>query len=139
MTYDQTWPNRSTALSPIHTALLAFPIACFSLTVLTDLAYLNTLNLLWLHFSEWLLLAGLIFGGIELVFSFVQFLVSRSRPTWFAVLGGIVVLLLAALNSFIHTADGWTAVIPYGLAVSILTVVVMIITAWFGRRRVHHV
>lgn len=139
MTYDQTWPNRSTALNPIHTALLAFPIACFSLTLVTDLAYWKTLNLLWLHFSEWLLLAGLIFGGIELLFSFIEFLVRRSRPSWFAVLGGIVVLLLATLNSFIHTADGWTAVVPYGLAVSILTVVVMIITAWFSRRRVRHV
>lgn len=138
MTYDQTWPQRSAALEPIHVALLAFPIACFSLTVATDLFYIMTLNLLWLHFSEWLLLAGIVFGAIALLVRFIEFLVRRVRPSWFAVLGGILVLLLATLNSFIHTADGWTAVVPYGLTVSILTVVVMIITAWIGRRGVRH-
>ena len=68
----------------------------------------------------------------------------RDTADWFAVhymqiliaIGAAIViyLLLATLNSFIHTADGWTAVMPYGLTVSVLTVVVMIATAWLGAR-----
>lgn len=139
MTYDHTLPDRHLAANPIHTALLAFPIACFSLTVLTDLAYWRTLNLLFLHFSEWLLLAGLVFGGLDLLVRVVEMLIRRVRPSWLAVFGGIVVLLLATLNSFIHTADGWTAVMPWGLTVSVLTVLAMVVTAWFGRRSARHV
>jgi uncharacterized membrane protein len=61
------------------------------------------------------------------------------RPSWLAVLGGIVVLLLATVNSFIHTTDGWTAVVPLGLTLSIVTVLFMIVTAWFGRFGVYRV
>jgi uncharacterized membrane protein len=135
MTYDYRLSDRPLAAGPIHTALLSFPIACFSLTVLTDLAYLQTLNLLWLHFSEWLLLAGLVFGGIDLIVLLIGWLVWRVRPSWLAVSGGIVVMLLATINSFVHTADGWTAVMPIGLALSILTLLAMIVTAWLGYRR----
>ncbi|HTV68507.1 MAG TPA: DUF2231 domain-containing protein [Rhizobiaceae bacterium] len=138
MTYDQTWPDRAFASNFLLTALLAFPIACFSLTVLTDVAYVRTLNLLWLHFSEWLLLAGLVFGILAALVALIDFAIRRVRHAWLAVLGGIVVLLLAALNSFIHTADGWTAVMPYGLTVSIVTVLAMIVTGWLGRRGVYH-
>lgn len=126
-------------MSPVHTTLLAFPIACFTLTVLTDIAYWQTLNLLWLHFSEWLLLAGLVFGGLELLARLAALLFRKRRPSWLAVFGGIAVMLLAIVNSFVHTADGWTAVVPYGLALSVLTVLAMMITGWFGRMGVRHV
>ena len=140
MTFEQSRPPAGVlAANAIHTALLAFPIACFSLTVVTDIAYWQTENLLWLHFSEWLLLAGLVFGGIEALARIFDLAVRKLRPSWTWVIGGIVVLLLATINSFIHTADGWTAVIPYGLTVSILTVLVMILTGWFGRVGVRHV
>ncbi|MEQ1941280.1 DUF2231 domain-containing protein [Mesorhizobium sp. VNQ89] len=122
-----------------NSALLCFPVACFSLTVLTDIAYWRTSNLLWLHFSEWLLLAGLVFGAIALLVLLVNWLITRARPPWMATLCGIVVLLLATINSFVHTADGWTAVVPWGLAFSLLTVVAMLVTAWFGREGVRHV
>lgn len=123
----------------LNFALLCFPVACFSLTVLTDIAYWRTSNLLWLHFSEWLLLAGLVFGAIALLVLLVNWLITRARPPWTVVLCGIVVLLLATINSFVHTADGWTAVVPWGLAFSVLTVVAMLVTAGFCREGVRHV
>ena len=139
MTHEQTWPSAVPATSPLHAALLAFPIACFTLTVATDIAYVQTLNLLWLHFSEWLLFAGLVFAVVDLVVRVIELAFRRIRPPWPAILGGIVVLILATLNNFIHTADGWTAVVPYGLAVSIATVIAMAATWWLGRKGVRHV
>lgn len=134
MTYQHARFDRHRPIDLVSSALLSFPVACFTLTVLTDVAYWQTLNLLWLHFSEWLLFAGLVFGAFALLTLAIDFALLRVRPAWSAVLAGIVVLLLATLNSFIHTADGWTAVMPYGLTVSVLTVVVMIATAWLGAR-----
>lgn len=123
-------------VEPFHLALQSFPIACFSLTLLTDLAYVETSNLLWLHFSEWLLLAGLAFGVVAILARFVDYLITRIRPPWTAVIAAVVVLVLATLNSFVHTSDGWTAVVPLGLVLSCLTLIAMIVTGWFARHGV---
>lgn len=126
---------RTWALNPVYRILSAFPIATFTLTVLTDLAYVQTANLLFLHFSEWLLLAGLVFGILAAIALVILALIGRGWPGFLYAIGGLVVLVLAALNSFIHTADGWTAVMPFGLATSIVTVIAMIATGWLGSWR----
>lgn len=138
MTDDYSWPRRRFAAYSLHAALLSFPVACFSLTVLSDVAYMRTLNLQWLHFSEWLLLIGLVFGAFSILAHLVDYVVHRIRPSWFAVIAGVVVLLLATVNSFVHTSDGWTAVVPFGLTLSILTVLAMVVAWWFTRMEVHH-
>ncbi len=123
---------------PIYRGLSAFPVATFSLTVITDIAYVRTSNLLWLHFSEWLLLAGIVFGSLAALTLGILHLAGRAGTSWAYALGCIVVLALAALNSLIHTADGWTAVMPYGLSTSIVTVLAMLVTGWFGAWGYHH-
>ncbi len=133
MTSHHPLPPAALALHPVHATFHSFPIACFSLALLTDIAYWRTSNLLWLHFSEWLLLAGLVFGILALLARVADCLVRRIRPSWLAVAGGIVVLVLATINNFVHTADGWTAVVPYGLVLSAATVLAMIVTAWLAR------
>ncbi len=139
MTYQHSLPTGNWAFDPAYRTLAAFPICAFSLTVFTDVAYLRSANLLWLHFSEWLLLAGLVFGIMAAAALLASYVVSKVRPAWPHAIGGVVVLALAALNSFIHTADGWTAVMPWGLAISVVTVLAMIVTGWIGSRHVHHV
>jgi len=125
-------------VDPIYRALVAFPVACFTLTVVTDFLYMQTSNLLWLHFSEWLLLAGLVFGIVATIYLGIRLMVARTSPPLAYGFAGLVVLLLAAINSFVHTSDGWTAVVPYGLTLSIATVLVMALTGIFGMRGVRH-
>jgi uncharacterized membrane protein len=126
-------------LDAFHATLRAFPIACFSLALLTDIAYTQTSELMWLHFSEWLLLAGLVAGAFALIAHGVEYLLRRVRPSWLAVLGAVVVMVLATINSLVHTNDGWTAVVPWGLTLSAVTVFAMIVTAWLARAGVRHV
>ncbi len=132
-------PHSPSVIGTVHATLRAFPIACFTLALLTDLAYIRTAQLVWQRFSEWLLFAGLVFGGIALLAQFIHFLVRRERPSWLAVAGAIVVLILALINSFIHARDGWTGVVPWGVTLSALTVLAMIVTGWLGRDGVRHV
>jgi uncharacterized membrane protein len=139
MIYQHSLTASNWEFDAAYRTFTAFPICAFTLTVFTDIAYWRTANLMWLHFSEWLLLAGLIFGVLAAVFLLLAYLVSKVRPGWLHAIGGVVVMLLAALNSFIHTADGWTAVMPYGLTVSVITVLAMIITGWLGLRSIRHV
>ena len=48
---------------PVYSALFPVPVVCFLGTLLTDFAYAKSGgNLLWLAFSSWLLLAGLLVG-----------------------------------------------------------------------------
>ena len=128
-------PFVSLGAHPLHATLTSFPIACFSLALLSDIAYWQTSNLLWLHFSEWLLFAGLAVGILALIARAIDYLVRRMRPPWLAVIAAVFVLVLAAINNFVHTADGWTAVVPYGLILSAATVLLMIVTAWLGVQR----
>ena len=61
----------------------------------------------------------------------------RQGRAWLYLLGTLVVLALAGLNNLVHAADGWTGVVPYGLALSAATVLVMLVTAGIGRRIVY--
>lgn len=125
---------------PMHATLVPFPIVCFTLTLLTDIAYWQTSYLMWQHFSEWLLLAGLVFGALAALAGAVDLLFRREvraqGPAWPHAIGGVVVLCLAFVNSLVHAGDGWTAVVPYGLILSAATVVVMAVTDWLGRSMV---
>ncbi len=139
MSYTYAASARYGAVGSLYRILSAFPIASFSLAVVTDIAYWQTANLLWLHFSEWLLFAGIVFGVTAALVRLLEAFVGRVWLPWSYYLAGLVVLILAALNNFIHTADGITAVLPYGLALSVLTVLAMVATGLFGRIGVRHV
>ena len=138
MNHTQAIPVRPNAASSAYRILSAFPIAAFSLTVLTDLAYWRTANLLWLHFSEWLLFSGIVFAGLAALVRLAQAATHAPRLAWPYYVAGLAVLVLATLNNFIHTEDGITAVMPYGLTVSVLTVLAMAATAFFGRTGARH-
>ncbi|WP_152048398.1 DUF2231 domain-containing protein [Aureimonas psammosilenae] len=123
---------------PVHATLASFPGVCFTLALLTDLAFWQTANLMWQNFSAWLLFAGLMFGALALVSGvFDHFRRRRHRvvdpsAAWLHGIGSLLILGLALLNSLVHAGDGWTAVVPYGLVLSAVTVVLLIVVAWTG-------
>lgn len=133
------------AMHPIHPMLVPFPIVCFVGTLLTDLAYWKTAEMMWANFSAWLLVAGLVMGSLAAIAGLVDFLgnrLIRALPSaWYHMLGNVVVLVLALFNAFVHSRDAWTSVVPTGLILSTLTVLVMLFTGWLGWTMVyrHHV
>lgn len=121
---------------PLHWAFVQFPVVCFTLTLFTDLAYWATANLMWQNFSSWLLFAGLIFGALAIIVGLIDFLVRPAmrayRPSGSYLIGSALVLLLGFVNSLVHAGDGWTAIVPTGIVLSVVTVIVIIATDWFG-------
>ena len=117
---------------PLYPALLPIPIVCFVGALITDLAYVASAELMWLDFSSWLLLAGLIGGGVAGVVLIVELVRARDRR---AMLPHFLLLLAAwiveVFNSFIHARDGWTAVVPTGLTLSIVATVLALLAGWF--------
>ena len=124
------------ARHPIHSVLSAFPMVCFVGTLLTDLAYWRTAEMMWADFSAWLLSVGLIIGVLAACAGLVDFfgnrLIRAQAAAWPHLIGNAVVLVLAFFNLLIHTRDAWTSVVPVGLILSILTVLILPITGWLG-------
>jgi uncharacterized membrane protein len=130
--------NHDAAAYPLQSLFIPFPFVCFTLALATDIAFWRSNNLMWQNFSAWLLFAGLVFGAIGLVAGLLDFLRPRTRPLRPAFLSALlylVILVLALANSFVHAGDGWTAVVPYGLALSAVTFVLCLVAASFSARK----
>jgi uncharacterized membrane protein len=121
---------------PIHPMLVPFPIVCFVGALVTDVTYAQTTNLQWANFSSWLLTAGLVMSVFVAIAGITDFLGDRRirqlRPAWIHAVGNVVAVVLALINAFVHTRDGYTGVVPTGLILSAITVLILLVTGWNG-------
>ena len=141
MDNDRVARQPGTAGLPLLDILSAFPIAFFTGALATDVAYLQTANIMWADFSAWLLAVGEA-GGVAAAFIGLIILIAnrrlpRARPIWPVVVGCVSVLVIGFINNLVHSRDAWTSVVPTGLTLSALTVVLMLIVAWFGFAAAH--
>ncbi|UHS55980.1 DUF2231 domain-containing protein [Agrobacterium vaccinii] len=130
--------RREASAYPFQSLFVPFPFVCFSLALGTDIAFSQTANLMWQNFSAWLLFAGLVFGGLAILAGVVDVLRARTRPmrpSFFAIVLFLVMLVLAFANSLVHAGDGWTAVMPYGLLLSAVTFVVSLMAVAASTRK----
>lgn len=126
---------------PIHPMLVPFPIVCFTGTLITDFVYWRTYDIFWGDMSDWLLTFGLIISIFVVIAGLTDFLGERRiralPQAWIHGIGNAVALILAIFNAFVHTRDAWTSVVPTGLILSLLTVLILLVTVWFGRDMVY--
>lgn len=136
MTTDDLQPTARIARHPIHPMLVPIPIACFIGAFLTDIAYWRSAEIMWADFSAWLLVVGLIVGVLAGIAGMIDFAGNRriraQRPAWPHMIGNLLVLVLALFNTFIHSRDAWTSVVPTGLVLSLITVLILPFTGWLG-------
>ncbi|WP_419807789.1 DUF2231 domain-containing protein [Sphingomonas sp.] len=130
---------RSTATlfgHPLHPMLVPFPIVCFSGALLTDLAYLGSANVQWSNFSIWLITAGLIGGGLAALTGIIDYAGDRrvraAGPATLHMILNLSVFAIEFVNAFVHSRDGWTAVVPTGLTLSIVSVALLGVSSWLG-------
>ena len=135
---DRNRPTRPFGRS-IYGLLVPFPICCFVLAFLTDLAYWATVSVLWETFSVWLLALGLIVASLAVLGGLVDLVRSRTvrglGRSWGTVVLQLVAFGLALVNVFVHSRDGYTAVVPEGLILSALTVLALLVAAVLDRPR----
>lgn len=112
--------------APIYLLLFPIPVVLFVAALLTDVAYARSESIMWLNFSEWLLAAGLAFGALAAIALIVEFFASRvirsAGVGWAHLVLFFAMLVVELFNMFFHTRDGWTAVVPTGMTLSILGV-----------------
>ena len=118
--------HRADVTGRIYLLLFPVPVVLFLTTLATDVAYSASESLMWLHFSQWLLAGGLAVGALAAVALVVEFFASpvvRSiAPGWAHLALFFAALVLEIFNALVHTKDGWTAVVPTGLALSVVGV-----------------
>jgi uncharacterized membrane protein len=133
----------SIGAQPIHSMLVPFPIVCFVGALLTDLVYWRSGSFIWETFSVWLISVGLVMAVLAAIAGLVDFssnpLIRKFRPAWYHVFGNALVIVLSFVNVFVHSRDGYTAVVPTGLILSGCVVLILMVTAWMGREMVYRV
>ena len=123
----------SWVLHPIHGALLAGTIPLFLGALLSDYAYSSSYHIQWANFASWLIVGGLVFNGLALLWSIVSFILSRHRGGF--IIGYLFSLLatwgLGFFNSLIHAKDAW-ATMPAGLICSAIVLLFACASTWIG-------
>jgi len=116
--------------APIYLLLFPIPVVLFIAALVTDITYAKTAMITWLNFSEWLIAAGLVFGVLAAIALIVEFCASRAirsgRIGWTHLALFFVALVVELFNALIHTRDGWTAVVPTGMTLSIVGVLLLL-------------
>jgi uncharacterized membrane protein len=118
----------------IYLLLFPIPVLCFVGALVTDIAYSSTAYLMWLHFSEWLIATGIAFGALAAVVLVIEFFASgtirNGRVGWTHLVLFFAALIVEVFNAFVHTIDGWTAVVPGGMILSILGALLALAAVW---------
>ncbi len=135
MTYS-TIPSLAIQAPPLRSVPLHFSAACFLGTLLTDITYWQTAEMMWTNFSAWLLTFGLLFGGLAMLASLVDLFTGRLPVRgglgWLYVVGNLAAFVVSLFNAFIHSRDAWTSVVPTGLTLSVVAVIMILINACLG-------
>lgn len=122
---------------PLYSLLLQFPVVCFVGALVADIAYWRTELFTWETFSVWLLAAGCLFASLAGLVGLFEFVRDRRlrawRLAWPHALTSLLAAVLSVVNVFVHSRDGYTAVVPEGLTLSAIVVVLMLAAAWMGR------
>jgi uncharacterized membrane protein len=131
----------SIAGHPLHPMLVPIPITCFVGTLLTDVAYACTADRQWAVFSSWLLAAGLVGAALAAVAGVIDFLgerrIRRLKAAWIHAVGNVTAVVLSLINLFVHSRDAWTSVVPWGLILSAIVVLILLVTGWNGWEMVY--
>jgi uncharacterized membrane protein len=116
----------------IHQTLVPFPVAYFTAAFATDLAYWRTAEVMWERFSVWLIAGGLVMAALVAITAVIDLVFARQKPAWFRALAYMSAMLLSLLNVFVHSRDGYTAVVPTGLTLSVIVVAILVFTVATG-------
>ncbi|HET7084697.1 MAG TPA: DUF2231 domain-containing protein [Rhizomicrobium sp.] len=126
---------------PIHPMLVPFPIAFFTATLVCDLVYRQTSDNFWFTATQYLLGAGVVMALAAALAGFTDFVgdarIRNLTVAWGHMLGNLLMVLVQAYNWYHRHEMGADAVIPTGLALSLIGVVIMLVTGWLGWEMVY--
>ncbi len=123
----------SEAIHPAHAVLLAGCLPMFLGAALSDIAYVRTYEIQWLNFAAWLIVGGLLFAGIALMFVVVDASRPKQRLAGIAAYAAVLLTIwvLGFFNALMHARDAWASM-PSGLVLSLIVAVLACVATWLG-------
>jgi uncharacterized membrane protein len=120
-------PLARTSVRTIHQMLVPFSVAYFTAALVTDLAYWRTAEVTWERFSVWLITGGLIMAALAVLAAVIDLVSGRHSLAWSRAFTYALVIVLSLFNVFVHSRDGYTAVVPAGLTLSAFVVIIQLL------------
>ena len=121
---------------PLHAMMVAFPIAFLTAAIGTDLAWIVLQDAFWARMSLWLIGAGAFMGLLAGVAGTIELLlipgVRRRGASWSHFVAAIMLLSVAFTNWFWRLEQGSEAILPWGLALTLLGAAFVGVAGWLG-------
>ncbi|MDB5693895.1 MAG: hypothetical protein JWO81_2958 [Alphaproteobacteria bacterium] len=128
-----TGPSPADDRDLLHPGLVGLGAALLIAAFVTDLFYWGTLLPEWESFSIWLLTGGLVLAGWAGVCFVLDLVLGRMRAVaWGRFAALTAAALISLLNAFVHSRDGYTAVVPEGLGLSVIVMLLLLAVGWRG-------
>jgi uncharacterized membrane protein len=117
----------------LHAVLLAGTVPLFLGVLLNDLAYSSSYQIQWKNFASWLLVGGLAFGGLTLLWAIIDTIRSVVRTTGQRVYVSLLLVLWVAgfIDALVHAGDAWASM-PAAPIVSAIVAALAIAATWMG-------
>lgn len=121
--------TRPWVIHPFHAFVLGGVVPLFLGTLLADYAYWSTHEIQWANFASWLLIGAMVHTTLAVLCGIVGW--ARHRRGLVYVILLAVTWVLGFFNSLHHARDAW-AVMPAGLAMSVIGTLLALVATWIG-------
>ncbi|BAZ42866.1 hypothetical protein NIES4101_88360 [Calothrix sp. NIES-4101] len=126
---------------PIHPILVQFPIAFLVGAAITDVVFWFLKDSFWALASFWLIVGGICGGLLAAATGLMDFFrierVRKRTAGWAHMILNIAALTLTAINLYIRWNHPISAIIPWGIILSILVSTLLGISGWYGGELVY--
>src|SRR3954454_25350320 len=131
---------------PLHPMIIPFPVAFLVGAPIADLAFIGPGDGFWARAAIWLIGAGIVMALVAAVAGFTDFFsdarIRSLNDAWYHMVGNLAAVVLALINFYLRYAQGAEAAVkPWGVALSLIVVGILLFTGWKGWEMVyrHHV
>ena len=121
---------------PLHPMMVTFPIAFLMGTLGTDLLYVYDGDSFWARMSLWLVGFGTFMGVMAGIVGTVELLavrgIRRRAASWSHFIAAVMLLSVGFANWVLRLGDPGGAVLPWGIYLSGLGALLVVLAGWLG-------
>ncbi|HEY7383176.1 MAG TPA: DUF2231 domain-containing protein [Beijerinckiaceae bacterium] len=125
--------TQQSSLHPLHAVLLAGTVPLFLGVLLSDVAYAVSYEVQWKNFASWLIVGGLVFGAVALLWALVGLFRAggRARQPIIYFLLLLAAFALGFVNALVHAKDVWASM-PEALILSAIVAALAVAATGLG-------